>query len=355
MKKLLIINKSQFGYHIDTYYYCKYLRDVYDVTYICWDYGRENKYLDDVSVKYVSREGNVVLRNFRLIFESIKEVLRGYDIYFLVYFKGCSFLKIGLFNKKVIFDVRTIGISQKYSSRFIYNLVMKIESSFFEHISVISEGVAQTMKFRNYHILPLGADVFSSTDKTFNELRLLYIGSLTRRRIHETILGFAKFYDEFERSIDVSYTIIGFGENNEEQELRELVDQLGLGNVVTITGPVFHDEVKPFFKKSNVGVSYIPLTEYFDVQPPTKTFEYLLSGMPVIATDTQENRKVVSDKNGILISDNPDAFYNGLKKIFENRSKYSASTIRSESEPYCWETIVKSNLLDYLGYVGTSV
>ncbi|MEA3499542.1 MAG: hypothetical protein U9R41_00755 [Candidatus Marinimicrobia bacterium] len=27
MKKLLIINQSQFGYHSDTYYYCKYLKN----------------------------------------------------------------------------------------------------------------------------------------------------------------------------------------------------------------------------------------------------------------------------------------------------------------------------------------
>lgn len=34
-KKLLIINKDPFRYHVDTYKYCQYLRDRYDITYIC--------------------------------------------------------------------------------------------------------------------------------------------------------------------------------------------------------------------------------------------------------------------------------------------------------------------------------
>lgn len=41
------------------------------------------------------------------------------------------------------------------------------------------------------------------------------------------------------------------------------------------------------------------MTEYYDSQPPTKTFEYALSGLYVLATKTRENEKVITNDNGV--------------------------------------------------------
>ena len=35
--KIVIINKTQFGYHTDYYKYCEYLKDDYDITFLCFD------------------------------------------------------------------------------------------------------------------------------------------------------------------------------------------------------------------------------------------------------------------------------------------------------------------------------
>ena len=35
----MIINKEQFGYLTDAYYWCKYLRDEYEISFICFDTG----------------------------------------------------------------------------------------------------------------------------------------------------------------------------------------------------------------------------------------------------------------------------------------------------------------------------
>jgi nucleoside-diphosphate-sugar epimerase len=70
-----------------------------------------------------------------------------------------------------------------------------------------------------------------------------------------------------------------------------------------------------YFDIHNIGVSYIPMLKCFDNQPPTKTFEYLLSGMPVIATATNANKDIINDVNGVLINDNSEEVYNGLTAI----------------------------------------
>ena len=53
-ERLLIINKEQFGSLTDSYKWCQYLRDDYDITFICFDSGRDKLSQDGVIVKYVS-------------------------------------------------------------------------------------------------------------------------------------------------------------------------------------------------------------------------------------------------------------------------------------------------------------
>jgi glycosyltransferase involved in cell wall biosynthesis len=90
------------------------------------------------------------------------------------------------------------------------------------------------------------------------------------------------------------------------------------------------------------------LTPYYDVQPPAKTFEYLLSGMPVIATQTSENKKLINPGNGILIGESAEEFYLGLKKIYESRDSFDSKLIRDSNINHTWEKIVLDNLEVYL-------
>jgi glycosyltransferase involved in cell wall biosynthesis len=87
-------------------------------------------------------------------------------------------------------------------------------------------------------------------------------------------------------------------------------------------------------------VSYVPITEYFHFQPVTKTYEYLMAGLPVIATSTFENQKIIDEKNGILIEDNAFAFSAALSKIINLMDTYNSSFIRERMTEHKWEKIV---------------
>ncbi|MEJ2622235.1 MAG: hypothetical protein P8163_18885, partial [Candidatus Thiodiazotropha sp.] len=54
-KRIVIIAMAQFGYHIDTYYYCKYLKLKYDITYIGWNHGHNQIKMEGVKVILVPR------------------------------------------------------------------------------------------------------------------------------------------------------------------------------------------------------------------------------------------------------------------------------------------------------------
>ncbi len=340
-KKLLIIHQEQFGYHSDTYYYCKYLRNSFGVSYICWDYNKKKIILNGINVIYIQRKGNLVLRNLRFISQVINELKKKYHFHFIKYFRGCSLLRLLHGKSNFLLDIRAGSVTKKKVNRLIYDLLMTTEAKFFKHVSVISKSLAQKLVLsKKTYILPLGADVISSTNKNFNSMNMLYVGTLYNRNIDQTVKGFSKFYCEYKDKIDIQYTIIGTGFTTEEKDLREHVQHEKIDASVTITGYIPHNEITPFFHAHNVGVSYIPKTDYFDVQPPTKTYEYLLSGMPVIATDTFENKAVINDDNGVLINDTPEDFYQGLVHIYANRGKYNSDNIRVNSMQYTWEKIV---------------
>jgi len=167
------------------------------------------------------------------------------------------------------------------------------------------------------------------------------VGTLHNRNIDQTLEGFSKFYHNYKDKLKIHYTIVGSGVNQEEKKLEAIAREKKIEEAVHITGQIPHDRIKPYFDSHNIGVSYIPIVDYYDFQPPTKTFEYLLSGMPVIATCTYENKRVITDKNGILIDDNSESFYLGLIKLLKVINEYNSELIRQSSLEFTWERIIK--------------
>ena len=348
--KIFFLNQLQFGYHIDTYYYCKYLKTDFNIVYVCWDHGLPKIEMPGVQVAYVSRKGSVSVRTIRFLHTALCRIKDKQTIVFIKYFKGMSLtLRLLRPRNPMVLDIRTGSVKKNPRGRIFFDARLKFETRFFKHVTVISQSLAKKLGIAHKaHILPLGADIISSTDKSFDSLHLLYVGTLFNRNIHITVQGFKKFYDEFKGRLPLSYTIIGDGPGNETEELKTLASELDLSGVVKILGRVPHPELSPYFDTCNIGVSYVPLTDYFDCQPVTKTFEYLLSGMPVIATNTSENRKVINDGNGVLIKDSSDAFYSGLEAIFGHRGMFKGSEIRNKAVRHSWKNIVQDNLRPYL-------
>jgi len=351
MEKILFVTTQQYGYHTGTYKHCEILGKKYKFYFVCWDYGEKRIQNKNIDITYVSRKGNRFNRTFRLILTARKKIITTNPDVIIVkkYIRCGSLLKILLPRKKFVFDIRTGSISNSKFKRSLYNTMLRFESQFYNYITVISESLREKLKIskKKSYILPLGADKISNIYKSFNNMNLIYVGTFTKRRIQDTINGLHKFYNEFKNIINIHYSIIGYGYHNEISDMKKLVEDLELKDVITITGYIHYKELKQYFKNSNIGISYIPITEFFDVQPPTKTFEYLLSGMPVIATATSENKKVINKYNGVIIKDNPESFYDGLKQIYFKLKSFNSNVIVKKSEKYQWEIII-NNFNEYL-------
>lgn len=350
MKKIIIVDQIQFGYYTDDYHYCKYLKDIYDIVFMCWEHKMPKIEMSGIRVIYVERKGNFLIRSLRFLRCLLKEINRDSSIVIIKYFKVLSMtLRLLKPSQCFVLDIRTASIKKKFIKRRLNDWLLIFETAFFKNVTIISKNLAEKLRISHKaHILPLGSEVISSNKKLFNVLNLIYVGTLENRNIEVTLYGFKKFYDEYKNKIKLSFIIIGDGPKNEKENLENIVDYLGLKGIVTTTGRIPHTKLYSYFFSSNIGISYIPMTDYYDVQPPTKTFEYLLSGMPVIATSTSENKKLINSKNGVLIGEKPLDFYFGLKNIFDNLYIYDSDVIRNGVLQYTWENIVSKNLKLYL-------
>lgn len=340
--KILILSSEQFGYLTDTLKYCEYAANDFEITYVGWDYNRPKIELPGINVKYVSRKSNLLVRNFRLLKAFHKEIKSGYHLVFATYTRGISIVKFFNHHARFIVDVRSLCVNPKKLKRIVYDYFLKFEISIFQDVSVISEGVASKLKLKNYHLLPIGGECFTSDSKSFEKLSYLYVGTLQHRNILECVKGFHLYLMDFEnKSSAPVFTIVGDSPGNELQEIRGYIQVNCLSDNIITAGAVPQNKLRPYFESANVGVSYIPLRSYYKYQPPTKTFEYLISGLPVIATSTYENINVVTENVGILIEDNAQSVFAGLKKLDEQRTKFNSNIIRMSHAQFTWEEVVK--------------
>jgi glycosyltransferase involved in cell wall biosynthesis len=346
-KKLLILSKSQFGYHTDTFKYCEYGREKFDITYVGWDYSRDQICMEGIIVKYINRNGSLVRRNIRLLSYFNNEIKKGFDLVFIDYTRGVSIIKFLNRNTRFIFDIRTLSVQNSWFKRVIYNLGLKIESLYFKNITVVSDGVAKQLRLNKYHILPLGATPLSFQKKVKRGFNLLYVGTLQGRDILKCVKGF-KEYLRRTNDLDAKFTIVGDSPDGELDEIKKYIVNNNISSQVVCTGRIPHSQLKQYYEEASVGVSFIPIKSYYNFQPPTKTFEYLLSGLPVIGTNTYENIKVLKNqKISVLINDTEEDFENALSELKKDILKVNPDEIIKSARMYTWECIIKDNALPF--------
>jgi hypothetical protein len=341
--RILIITQQQFGSQIDYYQYSLFLKEKHEIEYICWDYNKSKIEIDGISVKYISRKGNLIKRNLRFLKAVLMLIdLKNHDKILVNYFRGCFLLPLLFSNKNNIFlDIRTASVSKYIINRLLYDKTLLFESLFYKNISVISLGVKKRLMLKkNANIIPLGSNYINVNRKFRNGLYLLYIGTFINRNIEQTIKGVYLFLNA-NKNININYTIIGTGDDKTNDLIKNTIKKYNLSGKIKLLGYIPYGELTRYYEESNVGVSFVPITKYYDFQPVTKTFDYLMSGLPVIATSTFENKLIINNSNGILINDNPKSFCSGLSKIYHKLNTYDENSIKQELNGYQWRNIAQ--------------
>lgn len=346
-KELLIVAPYQFGELSDCYYWAKYASlEGWDVTYLGYRYHqreiKERSY-PGVRVLGVMHSQNRLVHGLKFLGAIIKEIIvHNHKNIIVCRFPKCEMLPKIFPNRNIVLDVRTLSVAPNESEREAADNQLRSIMKCFKTTSVISKGVGEKLG-GGCPILPLGAEPLSMVAKNFNSLRLFYIGTFNNRNLSQFIEGLA-LYQKQSGDTSITFDVVGGGSDSEVQKLKEAIKNSGVQGV-ELHGYLTHEEAQPYFDKCNVGVCYVPVTDYYQHQPPTKLYEYLLSGMACIATNTISNEEVVSESNGIVTCDNPHAVCQGLIEINVAKTKFSSENIGLTSQRYHWRTIIKESLI----------
>lgn len=148
---------------------------------------------------------------------------------------------------------------------------------------------------------------------------LIYCGSITSLRGLYEMLGLIHRLKGAQP--DLLLRLVGpFGSIVEKEHARELIAQYGIDENVEILGPVSHLEVHNQILNADIGLVLLHPDPNYLYSLPTKLFEYMIMGKPVVVSDFPLWRKIVQDAEcGFLVDPlNQEAVVQAVVQLLEN-------------------------------------
>lgn len=178
---------------------------------------------------------------------------------------------------------------------------------------------------------------------------VLHLGGQKRFRGTDLML------DSFQRVLNcvpqAQLMIVGpFTPPSLESEFRLEIERRNLTDSITITGQVPFIEVSKYLIQAYIGwIPFMPVTKYLK-NIPTKLFEYLAFGIPVVSSDLPSIRPFIENRiTGLLVkADDPSAHAEAIIELLTNPSlagfigQNGQNAVRAH---YCWSDMEK-RLLD---------
>ena len=148
---------------------------------------------------------------------------------------------------------------------------------------------------------------------------LTYFGTLNFGRNPQFILGtFAKV-----RSKCSNCKLILIGKTAfrwEEKELKLFCRNLGIEEDVIFTGQLDRNKLRDYLHYCDISISAIPPESYYEISSPTKLYESLGNGVPVVANkEIYEQEKVILESGGGVIVDyETTSFCNAIVRLLND-------------------------------------
>ena len=308
---------------------CKLLSDFFHISLIAPHHRDER--IDNVNIISLPKGGrieNFLINPIKILNKALK--LEG-DIY---HFHDPSLLPIGIFlsvmGKKVIYDVHEDTpkqILQKYYipklfrhfASLLFSLLEKFSTYFISGFICVTPDIAskfpkeKTIILHNY---PIKKDFVLINEHKNRELpTIIYVGNYSKiRGIDSLIMAAQRIYGEKKFRIEIFGKEVG---KNLRNELEESLSP----ETLRIFNPIPNEAIRRKLKMSDIGVLLYRPTPNNERALPTKLFEYMASGIPVLASNLSAiSEVIIKNRCGIVVDpDNIDEVTMGLKKLISDR------------------------------------
>ncbi len=225
-------------------------------------------------------------------------------------------------------------IEQKYSKNA--DCVITVNDSI-ANILKQNLSVQNVYSIRNTPIINLyrGKSLREKLNFSKKEKILLYVGKVSSNRGLEWVI------ENLQEMPDIHFVCVGHQDKQMSKQLQEQVQNLNVENRFHILEPVPHEQVVEFIKDADVGICAInPVTKSYYYSLPNKAFEMSMAGLPIVATDLPEIRKLLDEiGNGYFFS--PEEKHKIpllVDKIFKEmqEKQNNFADIARKSKAYSW-------------------
>lgn len=170
-------------------------------------------------------------------------------------------------------------------------------------------------------------------------LELIYNGTVNQLRGRDVMLE-AIVLANRNRKI-AHLTIVGA---NEEQ-LRycsEYASQFGIADALTVRGRIPGREIPSILGNADIGLCFMEDLPWWRFNPPTKLFEYLVAGLPVLASDIRTHTQYIADwHNGMICQYDSHSLAQAIALLWERREslRLLQDNACKSGQQYLWDRI----------------
>jgi glycosyltransferase involved in cell wall biosynthesis len=158
--------------------------------------------------------------------------------------------------------------------------------------------------------------------------RLVFLGEIgVQDRVRWTVDILAALVSD--RNVDAELLIVGDGP--ERQAIEEHAQELGVAERVTITGWVPFEEVPRLLASAHVGLDTAAATDVNDGSTMVKIMEYLVVGLPVVATALRETRVTGADAVVTVVEDSVEAYVTPIADLLSSPENWQAQADRARA------------------------
>lgn len=246
------------------------------------------------------------------------------------------------FNVPVLF--RALDVSHKIRSSLLSPAIKWVEKRIYNQVDFLS---ANNPAMANYcvelgarsrpskvHFPPLDLSHFSHQGRDQDLRRSLRFKEEDRVLVYMgSFFYFSGLVDALEEFAEVSksapnlkFLLIGGGE--QDSELRQKVERLGLSEKVVFTGFISYQELPRYLKIADIAVNTLEPTLVANVAFPNKVLQYMAAGLPVVSTRLDGLEQTFGDRAGITWANDSKGVIRAASKL----SQLTESELKKVSE-----------------------